>query len=217
MYIVEESPETPSKRRSHRLVDDAVLDQLMERVQSEGADLLGPEGLLTELTKSVLERALAEELSDHLGYEPHEVAGRGSGNSRNGTTPKKLHTEIGSLDLDVPRDRNGSFEPKIVPKGTSRLTGFNERIIALYARGMTVRDIQAHLEEIYGVDVSADLISKVTDGIVEELAAWQRRPLDGVYPILYIDVLNVKIRDGIVSNRPAYLAVGVTADTRNSP
>ena len=214
MYIAQESTDVPSQRRSRRLVDDAVLDQLMERVQSEGADLLGPDGLLTELTKSVLERALCEELTDHLGYEPHEAQGRGSGNSRNGTTPKKLHTDIGSVDLDVPRDRNGSFEPKIVPKGTSRLAGFNERIIALYARGMTVRDIQAHLEEIYGVDVSPDLISKVTDGVVEELAAWQRRPLDTIYPILYIDALTVKIRDGIVSNRPAYLAVGVDLEGR---
>lgn len=191
------------------LVSEEALDALMARVEAEGAELLGPDGLLSQVTKAVLERALAEELTDHLGYEKGDRAGWGSGNSRNGITPKRLHTEIGTLDLEVPRDRNGSFEPRIVPKGTSRLDGFNERIIALYARGMTVRDIRAHLAEIYDVDVSPDLISKVTDAVFEELEEWRNRPLDSVYPIVYIDALNVKIRDGIVSNRPAYLAVGV--------
>lgn len=191
------------------LVSEEALDALMARVEAEGAELLGPDGLLSQVTKAVLERALAEELTDHLGYEKGDRAGWGSGNSRNGITPKRLHTEIGTLDLEVPRDRNVSFEPRIVPKGTSRLDGFNERIIALYARGMTVRDIRAHLAEIYDVDVSPDLISKVTDAVFEELEEWRNRPLDSVYPIVYIDALNVKIRDGIVSNRPAYLAVGV--------
>lgn len=191
------------------LVSEEALDALMARVEAEGAELLGPDGLLSQVTKAVLERALAEELTDHLGYEKSDRAGWGSGNSRNGITPKRLHTEIGTLDLEVPRDRNGSFEPRIVPKGTSRLDGFNERIIALYARGMTVRDIRAHLAEIYDVDVSPDLISKVTDAVFEELEEWRNRPLDSVYPIVYIDALNVKIRDGIVQNRPAYLAVGI--------
>ncbi|NNF56431.1 MAG: IS256 family transposase [Acidimicrobiales bacterium] len=186
----------------------------MARVEAEGADLLGPDGLLGQVTKAVLERALDEELTVELGYEKGDPAGRGSGNSRNGTTPKRVHTEIGTLDLDIPRDRNGDFEPKIVPKGATRLNGFNERIIALYARGVTVRDIQAHLAEIYGVEVSPDLISKVTDAVWDELEEWRNRPLDAIYPIIYIDALVIKIRDGMVQNRPAYLAVGVDLEGR---
>lgn len=196
------------------LVSDTVLDELMARVDAEGAELLGPEGLLNQMTKAVLERALDEELTDHLGYEKGDGAGRGSGNSRNGTTPKKLHTDVGTIDLEVPRDRNGSFIPRMVPKGTSRLAGFNDKIIALYARGMTVRDVQAHLREIYDVDVSADMVSRVTDGVWDELEEWRNRPLDPIYPIVYIDALTIKIRDGIVQNRPAYLAVGVDLDGR---
>jgi transposase-like protein len=196
------------------LVSEAVLDELMGRVEAEGAELLGPDGLLSQVTKAVLERALDEELTGHLGYDKHDPVGRGSGNSRNGTTPKTVLTGIGAIDLAVPRDRNGTFEPKIVPKGVSKLAGFTDRIIALYARGMTVRDIRAHLAEMYDVDVSADLISRVTDGVVEELEEWRNRPLDAVYPIVYIDALVVKIRDGIVENRPAYLAVGVDLEGR---
>ena len=196
------------------LVSDEVLDELMARVESEGAELLGPDGLLSQVTKAVLERALDEELTDHLGYPRHSPLGRGSGNSRNGTTPKTLLTEIGAVELDVPRDRNGSFDPRIVPKGVNKLAGFTDRIIALYARGMTVRDIRAHLAEMYDVDVSPDLISRVTDGVTEELEEWRNRPLDAVYPIVYIDALNLKIRDGIVENRPVYLAVGVDLDGR---
>ena len=196
------------------LVSGEVLDSLMERVHAEGADLLGPDGLLSQVTKAVLERALAEELSDHLGYERGDPAGIGSGNSRNGATPKRLHTEAGTVDLDVPRDREGTFEPKIVPKGSTRLDGFNGRIVALYARGMTVRDVQAHLKEIYGVEVSHDLISRVTDGVWDELEAWRSRPLDSVYPVVFIDALMIKVRDGHVANRPAYLAVGIDLDGR---
>ena len=160
------------------LVDDELADQLLEKAQAEGAELLGPDGLLSQVTKAVLERALAEEMTGHLGYDKHDPAGRGSGNSRNGTTPKTLLTDVGAVNLAVPRDRNGSFEPQIVRKGQTRLEGFNDRIIALYARGMTVRDIRAHLREIYDVDVSPDLISRVTDGVLEELPEWQSRPLD---------------------------------------
>ena len=196
------------------LVSDELVDELMDCVDAEGAELLGPEGLLSQVTKAVLERALDEELTDHLGYRRHDSAGRGSGNSRNGTTSKVVLTEAGAIDLDVPRDRNGEFEPRIVPKGTTRLAGFNDRIISLYARGMTVRDVQAHLEEIYGVEVSPDLISRVTDAVWDELEAWRNRPLDAMYPIVYIDALNVKIRDGVVANRPAYLAVGVDLEGR---
>ncbi len=196
------------------LVPVEVLDGLMAQVEAEGAELLGPDGLLSQVTKAVLERALDEELSDHLGYDKHDPAGRGSGNSRNGTSPKVLLTEAGAVDLDIPRDRNGDFEPKIVPKGTTRLKGFNDRIVSLYARGMTVRDVRSHLEEIYGVDVSPDLISKVTDAVWDELQEWRNRPLDAMYPIVYIDALMIKIRDGVVQNRPAYLAVGVDLDGR---
>ena len=160
------------------LVDDELADQLLGKAQAQGAELLGPDGLLSQVTKAVLERALAEEMTGHLGYDKHDPAGRGSGNSRNGTTPKTVLTDVGAVDLVVPRDRNGSFEPQIVRKGQTRLDGFNDRIIALYARGMTTRDIRAHLREMYDVDVSPDLISRVTDGVLEELAEWQSRPLD---------------------------------------
>jgi putative transposase len=196
------------------LISEEMVDDLMARVEVEGADLLGPGGLISEMTKKVLERAMDTELTDHLGYEKGDPAGRGSGNSRNGTSPKTVHTDIGTIPLDVPRDRNGEFEPRIVPKGSTRLKGFNERIIALYARGLTVRDIRKHLAEIYDVDLSPDLISKVTDAVWDELEEWRNRPLDVVYPIVYIDALNVKIRDGMVQNRPAYLAVGVDLEGR---
>jgi putative transposase len=194
------------------VVDDELADQLLAKAEAEGVELLGPDGLLSQVTKAVLERALDEELTEHLGYEKHHPAGRGSGNSRNGTSSKKLLTEAGAVDLAVPRDRAGSFEPKIVRKGQSRLDGFNGRIIALYARGMTTRDIRAHLREIYGVEVSPDLISRVTDGVLEELTEWQSRPLDSVFPVVFIDALMVKIRDGVVANRPIYLAIGIDCE-----
>ena len=209
-----ESEATDPVVSSTPLVPDDVLDELLARVDAEGAELLGPEGLLSQVTKAVLERALDEELTGHLGYDKHDPVGRGSGNSRNGTTPKVVLTDIGAVDVDVPRDRNGDFEPKIVPKGVTRLDGFNDRIISLYARGMTVRDVQRHLEEIYGVEVSPDLISRVTDAVWDELEEWRNRPLDVMYPIVYIDALMIKIRDGVVANRPAYLAVGVDLDGR---
>jgi transposase-like protein len=204
--------EGPPGRRP--LVDEELADQLLGRAQAEGAELLGPDGLLSQVTRAVLERALAEEMTGHLGYEKHDPAGRGSGNSRNGTTGKTVLTEVGAVDLAVPRDRNGSFEPQIVRKGQSRLEGFNEKIIALYARGMTTRDIRAHLREMYDVDVSPDLISRVTDAVLEELAEWQSRPLDRVYPVVFIDALMVKIRDGVVTSRPVYVAIGIDCEGR---
>ena len=194
------------------LIDEALADQLLGKAQAEGVELLGPDGLLSQVTKAVLERALEEEMTAHLGYEKHDPAGRGSGNSRNGSSGKTLLTEIGGIDLDVPRDRGGSFAPQIVRKGQTRLDGFNDRIIALYARGMSTRDIRAHLREMYDVDVSPDLISRVTDGVVEELQEWQARPLDRVYPVVFVDALMVKIRDGVVANRPVYLAIGIDCD-----
>ncbi|MST34725.1 IS256 family transposase, partial [Acidimicrobiaceae bacterium USS-CC1] len=191
-------------------LEDGLVDQLMAQVRAGGVELLGEGGVIAGLTKKLLERALDEELTEHLGYERGDPAGRGSGNSRNGTTPKRVLTELGAVDLEVPRDRNASFEPTIVPKGATRLPRFNEAIIGLYAGGMTTRDIKKALKRLYGIDVSPDLISRVTDGVVEELREWQNRPLDAVYPIMYIDALVIKVRTGgTVINRPAYLAVGV--------
>ncbi|MGA5824399.1 IS256 family transposase [Kitasatospora sp. NPDC094028] len=196
-----------------RLVDE-VVERLMDRADASGAALLGEGGLLTQVTRAVLERALDAEMTEHLGYEKHDPAGRGSGNSRNGTSSKTVLTDVGAVTVAVPRDRNGEFEPRLVPKNSRRLAGFNERILSLYARGMSVRDIRSHLAQIYGVEVSADLISKVTDAVAEELSAWQNRPLDAVWPIIYIDALWVKIRSGAVSSKPVYLAVGVDMDGR---
>ena len=197
------------------LVPEEAIEELVAKVRSEGLELLGEGGVIAELTKRLLERALSEELTDHLGYEWGDPAGRGSGNSRNGATPKRVHTEIGTVDLEVPRDRAGSFEPRIVPKGTTRLRRFNESIVALYAQGMSTRDIKRTLHRLYGVEVSPDLISRVTDGVTEELREWQHRPLDAVYPILYIDALVIKVRtSGTVVNRPSYLALGVDLEGR---
>jgi len=165
--VPRKSDADPPARRP--VIDEELADQLLGKAQAEGVELLGPDGLLSQVTRAVLERALAEEMTGHLGYEKHDPAGRGSGNNRNGSTGKTVLTDIGAVDLAVPRDRNGSFEPQIVRKGQTRLEGFNERIIALYARGMTTRDIRAHLREIYGVEVSPDLISRVTDAVIEEL------------------------------------------------
>jgi putative transposase len=196
-----------------RVVDDALADELLARAEAEGIELLGPGGLLRQMTKAVLERALAEELTDHLGYPPHERAG--AGNTRNGTTPKQLITEAGSIDLDVPRDRAGTFEPQVVRKGQRRLDGIDKLVISLYARGMTVRDIQAHLEEIYDVEVSPDLISRITDGVLDEVKEWQARPLDSVYPVVFLDAIICKVRhEGTVRNKAAHLAVGVDVDGR---
>ena len=165
------------------------------------------------MTKDLVERILQAELTSQLGYEKHAVAGRGSGNSRNGTRRKTLKGDQGELPLDIPRDRNGDYEPQLIPNGQSRIPGFDEKIISLYARGMTTREIQAHLEEIYSVDVSPALISNITAVVLDEVKAWQSRPLDAIYPILYLDALQVKIRDeGTVSNKAVYLALGVNLD-----
>ncbi len=188
-----------------RLVDEQLAEELIERARVEGVELLGEGGLLKAMTKAVLERALAEELTDHLGYEPGDPAGRESGNSRNGTSPQRMLTEAGALDLDVPRDRAGTFEPRMVGKGQRRLGGIDKLVIGLYARGMSVRDIQAHLVEIYDVEVSPDLISKITDSVLEEVKEWQARPLDRVYPVIFLDAIVCKVRDaGSVKNKAAH-------------
>jgi putative transposase len=186
-----------------------LLDELLKDYKSPD-DMFGDDGLLQQLTKAVVERALQGELTHHLGYEKHDPAGKNSGNSRNGKSAKTIKGKRGQLRIDVPRDRDSSFEPQLVKKGQTRFDGFDEKIISLYARGMTCREIKAHLEEIYGVEVSPDLISTVTDGVIDEVRRWQSRPLDALYPILYLDALQVKVRDqGRVSNKAIYLAIGV--------
>jgi putative transposase len=188
---------------------NSLLDQLLKDYQKP-EDILGEQGLLKQFTKAVLERAMGAELTEHLGYEKHDPAGYGSGNTRNGSSGKTVKGKNGEVTIEVPRDRKGTFEPQIVKKHQTRFDGFDDKILSMYARGMTTRDIQGHLQEIYGVEVSPTLISNVTDAVVEEVKAWQNRPLDAVYPILYLDALHVKIRDaGHVQNRAIYVALGV--------
>ena len=196
------------------LVDGGWLDAMMKSVDEHGLQLTGEGGFLPALIKSVLERGLAAELTEHLGYEKGDPAGRGSPNSRNGATGKTVQTEVGPIGLDVPRDRTSSFEPRLVPKGERRLAGgLDDMIISLYAGGMTVRDIAFHLERTLGVELSHDTISKITDAVLDEVKAWQHRPLDPVYPILYIDALVVKVRDGAhVINKAAHIVIGVDTD-----
>ena len=186
--------------------------QLAERARAEGLSLTGPGGLLGRLTKVVLEGALEGEMDAHLGYAKHDPAGRDSGNSRNGHRAKTVLTEAGPVQVDVPRDRDASFAPKIVAKRQRRLGGVDDLVISLVAKGLTTGEVQAHLAEIYGAEVSRDTISTITDRVLEGLAEWQSRPLDPVYAVLFIDVINVKIRDGNVANRPIYVILGVTAD-----
>jgi len=189
---------------------DELLDALMKDYKKP-EDLIGENGLLKQLTKKLLERAMQAEMTEHLGYEKHAPNGANSGNSRNGNYKKTVKGDFGNLEMTVPRDRQSSFEPIIVPKGESRFTGFDDKIISMYARGMTTRDIKAHLEEIYGVDVSPTLVSQVTQAVTEEITLWQNRPLDEVYPIMYLDAVRVKVRhEGRVINKAVYLAIGVT-------
>lgn len=193
-------------------LDDEILDRLMAGYEKP-EDLLGENGLLKQIQKGLLERALNAELKHHLGYAKHAAEGRNSGNSRNGTSRKKLQTEQGPLELEVPRDRNGTFEPKIVPKHQTRVPGLDEKILALYARGMSVRDVQRHMEDLYQVEVSPALISEVTDSVWDEVQQWQNRPLEKVYAIVYLDALMVKMRvDGKVDTRAVYIALGVTME-----
>ena len=186
--------------------------QLAERAQAEGLALTGPGGLLGRLTKVVLEGALEGEMDAHLGYGKHDPAGRDGGNSRNGYRAKTVITDVGPVEIQVPRDRDSSFTPKIVAKRQRRTAGVDDLVISLVAKGLTTGEVQAHLAEIYGAGVSRDQISTITDRVLEGLAEWQSRPLDPVYAVLFIDVINVKIRDGQVANRPIYVILGVTAD-----
>jgi putative transposase len=172
---------------------DELLDELLEG--KEPAEVLGEGGLLAELTKGLVERALEGEMTAHLGYEKHALAGRNGANSRNGRTRKRVKTDTSELEIEVPRDRDGTFEPQLVPKRRRRLEGFDEKVLALYARGMTTREIQGHLVDLYGVEVSPQLISEVTDAVIEEVEAWQARPLEAFYPFLYLDAIHLKLRE----------------------
>jgi transposase-like protein len=185
-------------------------DQLVAAARTQGVELTGPGGLLTGLTKQVLETALDVELSDHLGHEHGERSG--SGNVRNGSTGKTVRTDVGEVRLTVPRDRAGTFTPAVVPKHARRLAGFDDAVLSLYAKGMTTGDIANHLADVYGTEVSRDLVSRVTDAVVEQMQQWQSRPLDPVYPIVLIDAIVLKIRDGQVANRPVYVAMGISVD-----
>lgn len=193
-------------------VDEELVRQLTERARAEGLQLTGEGGLLQKLTKLVMESALEGELDDHLGYGKHDPAGRDGGNSRNGRRSKTLLTEAGPVEISVPRDRDGSFEPRIVAKRQRRLTGVDDLVISLSAKGLTHGEIAAHLAEVYGAGVSKQTISTITDRVLEGMGEWQSRPLDPVYPVIFIDCVNVKIRDGQVANRPIYVALAVTVD-----
>ncbi len=186
-----------------------ILDQILSGY-SKPEDLTNEDGIFRRLKKALIERALGAELSDHLGYEKGDPAGRGSGNSRNGTSAKTVLTDEGEVEIEVPRDRAGTFEPRLIAKGQTRFDGFDDKIISLYARGLTVREIQGHLAELYGTEVSPDFISKVTDAVLDEVRDWQSRPLDPVYPVVFFDALRVKIRDeGTVKNKAVYVALGL--------
>ncbi|UTH73528.1 IS256 family transposase [Chromobacterium sp. IIBBL 290-4] len=190
-------------------VPDTLLDSLLADYQKP-EDLIGENGLLKQLTKLLVEKALDAEMAAHLGHSKHEPVLNPAGNTRNGKSRKTLKGEFGELPIEVPRDRQGTFEPQLIPKHQTRWTGFDDKVISLYARGMTVREIQAHLEEMYGTEVSPSLISSITDSVTEEVKAWQARPLDSLYPIIYLDCIHVKVREGAVRVKAVYLAIGIT-------
>jgi len=193
-------------------IDNELIDDLLKDYKKP-EDLIGENGLLKQLTKRLLERAMAAELTEHVGYEKHDPVGNNSGNSRNGKSGKTLKGSFGRMPLEVPRDRNGTFEPQIIEKHQTRFTGFDDNIISLYSRGLTTREIQEHLEEIYHVEVSPALISNVTEEVIDEVRAWQNRELEAVYPIMYLDAIQFKVRDGgHIKNKAVYLAIGIGMD-----
>jgi putative transposase len=210
-----ESAHTDSADRQVSALSPDLIEALVDKARASGGPVDGVNELLNQLTKAVLERALAEEMTDHLGYDHGDPAGNGSGNSRNGHSGKTVSTTVGPVRIDVPRDRNSTFEPKMVRKGSRRIGQLDDMILSLYARGMTTRDIQAHLAEIYGVDASPALISRITDVVADEIVAWQNRPVDEVYPIVYVDAIRIRVRDkGAVAIKAAHLVVGVDVDGR---
>lgn len=187
-------------------------EQLLEQAKEQNIELVGPGGLLGQLTKSVLETALDAEMSEHLGYEKHDPAGHNSGNSRNGTRVKTVLTEIGPVEIEVPRDTESTFEPQIVRKRQRRLTGVDEIVLSLTARGLTTGEIAAHFQEVYGAKISKDTVSRITEKVTGEMMEWLNRPLERVYPVIFIDAMVVKVRDGQVANKPVYVVIGVTVD-----
>jgi len=192
-----------------KAIPNDLIDELL-LTYKKPEDLIGENGLLKQLTKAVIERGLQAEMAEHLGHGKHKTVSNATGNTRNGRSRKTLKGEFGQLPIEIPRDREGSFEPQLIPKHQTRWTGFDDKIISLYSRGMSVREIQAHLTEMYGTEVSPSLISTVTDGVLEEVKQWQSRPLDAVYPVLYLDCIHVKVRDtGAVRNKAIYLAIGI--------
>ncbi|MEV0675825.1 IS256 family transposase [Actinosynnema sp. NPDC050436] len=193
-------------------LDEQLVDRLVSRARAGGLKLTGEGGVLQLLTKRLLESALEGEITDHLGYDKHDPAGRGTGNSRNGTCSKTVLTDVGPVEIDVPRDRNAEFEPRIVAKRQKRLTGVDEMVISLFAKGLTTGEISAHLAEVHGAEVSRQTISTITDKVVEGMVEWQNRPLDPVYPVVFIDAIHVKIRDGQVADRPICMAMAVTCE-----
>ena len=198
-----------AKRKQEPSKIDRVIDALLED-GADADDLFGQDGLLKQLTKKMAERMLEAEMTDHLGYEKHALEGHNNGNSRNGNSTKTLKGEKGNITIDIPRDRAGGFEPKLIRKYQTRWPDFDEKIISMYGRGMTTRDIQGHIEDMYGVEISPDLISQITDSVMDEVHAWQSRSLDEVYPIVFLDALFVKVRDsGSIKNKAVYLALGI--------
>ena len=197
----------PDKR-----ISNEVIDELLAGASTE-EEIAGPGGVLAQLTKRLIERALEVEMTEHVGYEPHCEPPGGAANQRNGAPPKTLICEHGKIEINAPRDRDGSFEPKIVQKRQRRFVGFDDKILALYSRGLSTGDIVAHLEEIYGVKVSRELISKVTDAVMDDAREWAKRPLEDIYPIVFLDCMVIKIREnGTVQRRALYLALGVTLE-----
>ena len=193
-------------------IKQGLLDQLLAGYEKP-EDLLGEDGILQELKKALVEKALGAELTHHLGYEKGNPPCQKAANTRNGHGKKKVKGSEGEMEISVPRDRNGTFEPQLIKKGQRRFDGFDDKIISMYARGMTVREIQSHLEELYGVEVSPDLISRVTGAVLEEVREWQNRPLDALYPLVIFDAIRVKVRDeGVVKNKAVYLALGMNLD-----
>src|SRR6266851_175552 len=212
-YGGENPPAAGTAAPLRELIDDRLLDALLERSRDEagGLRLTGEGSMLGELVKAVLERALEAELTAHLGYARHDPSGHNSGNSRNGTISKKVQTGIGPVGIEVPRDRAGMFEPVLVPKRSGRVSGgLDDMVISLYAHGMSVRDILHHLKQVYGTELSAETVSRITDAVLEEVKAWQSRPLDPVYAVVFLDAIMVKVRDNhVVQTKPAYLAAGI--------
>jgi putative transposase len=207
--------DTDAAERLAGVLAPAAIDRLLADAEAAGTPIDGTDGLLALMTKAVLERALETEMADHLGYERGDPAGNGSGNSRNGHSVKTVSTTAGPVRIEVPRDRNGEFEPRVVPKRSRRLGQIDEMVLSLYARGMTTRDIEAHLLEVYGVSASRELISKITDVVADEIVTWQNRPVDEVYPIMYVDAIRIRVKDrGVVTVKAAHLVVGIDVDGR---